>query len=218
MGEFDPGYILNIGNMFGGKSLSMIQHAQRAVHAGKIVQAFKIAWDERYNVDNEPFIYANGKSFKFPAIPVLSVKELRSKLKKNVEVLIWDEEPFFDETQIEFIEEKKEYIQIVGTGLFNTFRGGHELFPLREEYNKDIDAKSTIKDLIDIADVVNFFRPLCNYTDPVDGLCGKSASFVQRYRPDGTFSRWEDQTVIVGGDETYFPRCKKHFIPPQRNA
>ena len=123
--------VVYVGNMFGGKTASMVGDLQRAEIAGKKVQAFKVAWDNRYE---EGFITANNGQLKFPATSVPNISALENLLKK-VDVLGIDELQFFDWKSIELINKLRGETKIIGTALQFDYRG--EPFPLREIGKKD---------------------------------------------------------------------------------
>lgn len=210
MGEFDRGFTFYVGNMFGGKTAQMIVDAQRAKIAGKKVQAFKVSWDDRYE---EGYITANNGQLKFPATSVPDARGLVNLLEKDTEILVIDELQFFDWRLIETIKKNKDKRKIIGTALQFDYRG--EPFALRQIGNKEFDSKYKIGNLMELAYPVIHKLPICTHKENKK-TCGKLALYPQRYRPDGTLSKLSDPTIIVGGKETYFPRCEKHFISPPK--
>lgn len=208
MDEFDKGFMFYVGNMFGGKTAKMIIDLQRAEIAEKKVQVFKISWDDRYE---EGQITANNGQLKFPAISVPDFSDLEKNLMENVEILGIDELQFFDERIIDFIAEYKEKIKIIGTGLQFDYRG--EPFSLRSVGDKETDSKYTIGNLMSLAYPINQELPICTHKEK-NKICGNKTLYSQRWREDGTISRYNDQTIKVGGKESYAPRCQKHFIKP----
>jgi len=210
MGEFDSGFTLYVGNMFGGKTAQMIVDLQGAQIAGKKVQAFKINWDNRYE---EGYITANNGQLKFPALSVPNFGILEKKFFEDVDVLGIDEFQFFDWRSIDFIKNLKGKIKIIGTALQYNYRG--EPFALREIGNKEIDSKYFIGNLMELAYPIIHKLPVCTHNKNGE-ICGKIALYPQRLNSDGSFSKYEDSTIVVGGVNKYLPRCEVHFIQPQR--
>jgi thymidine kinase len=212
MGEFDRGFTFYVGNMFGGKTANMIVDLQRAEIAGKKVQAFKISWDDRYEED---FITANNEQLKFPAVSVPNIDILERSLNDDVEVLGIDELQFFDERIIDFIKKYQNKIKIIGTSLQFNYRG--EPFSLRSIESKEIDSDNTVGDLMALAHPIIHKLPVCTHKEN-GKICGRTALYPQRLNEDGVFSKYEDKTIIIGGRESYAPRCSKHFVKPERNV
>jgi thymidine kinase len=212
MGEFDKGFTLYVGNMFGGKTAQMIVDLQRAEIAGKKVQAFKVNWDNRYE---EGYITANNGQLKFPALSVPDFETLKYCFLEDTEVLGIDEMQFFDWKIIEFIKNFKGKIKIVGTALQYNYRG--EPFELRECGDNRIDSKYSVGNLMELAHLIVHKLPVCTHENSNE-ICGRVALYPQRLNSDGTFSRYEDSTIVVGGVNKYFPRCERHFVKPERKV
>ncbi|MEN7982566.1 MAG: hypothetical protein ABFQ65_03905 [Nanoarchaeota archaeon] len=212
MGEFDNGFTFYVGNMFGGKTAQMIVDLQRAEIAGKKVQAFKINWDNRYE---EGYLTANNGQLKFPAISVSDFDTLRKHLIEDIEVLGIDELQFFDWRCIDFIKKFKNKIKIIGTALQYNYRG--EPFALRKIDDKEIDSKYSVGSLMELAHLIIHKLPVCTHGENGE-ICGRIALYPQRLNEDGSFSKHEDKTIVVGGVNKYFPRCEKHFVRPERNV
>lgn len=210
MNEFDKGFTFYVGNMFGGKTAQLILDLKKAKKAGKKVQAFKLDRDNRYE---EGYITAHNR-LKFPALSVPDFKDLEKNLLKDVEVLGIEKLHSFDRRMIDFIKNYKNKIKIIGTALQFDYRG--EPFKLRDFENKDLDSSYSVGNLMELACPVIHKLPVCTY-EKNKKLCGREALFPQRLDADGSFSKYEDSTIVVGGTNTYFPRCEKHFVKPQRN-
>ena len=131
---------------------------------------------------------------------------------QNTQIIGIDEVQFFDDPLIDFILENMDQYQIIATGLPFSFRG--ESFPFRRTENMEEDSDRTVKDLLIYATKTITKHPGCKYKEDGD-TCGRKAIYPQRSRPDGTPSRYEDKTIVIGGSETYSPRCSTHFVKPQ---
>ena len=209
--EFSPGFRLYTGSMFGGKTAKMIFDLQRAVVAGKKVQAFKVSWDNRYD---EGFITANNGQLKFPAISVSNTFEIEKFLESDVEVLGIDENQFFDERLVDFVKKFRDKILIIGTSLQSNFRG--EAFALRgSPYDKEVDSKKfTVGDLMALSTDIRQEWPVCTHKDKSGNICGGVAYYPQRWNEDGSLSKYSDKTIVIGAKDKYAPCCMKHFIKP----
>ncbi|MEM4330834.1 MAG: hypothetical protein QW273_02395 [Candidatus Pacearchaeota archaeon] len=207
--EFEPSFVLYIGNMFGGKTASAISDCQRAEIAGKKVGAFKVSFDDRYS---KKFIVTNNGQLKYSACYVRDVETLE-KLAKDKDVVFIDELQFWDESIIEYIKENKNKKKIIATSLQYDFRG--EPFHLRRKRFED--SQLTIGAALEIADVIKQFWPVCTF-EHSKNICGDVAFYPQRWRKNKELSRYIDQTIVIGGKNFYAPRCKKHFVKPNKNG
>lgn len=209
-GEFNPGFRLYSGTMFGGKTAQLIFDLQRADFAGKKVQAFKVAWDNRYE---DGYVTANNGELKFPAKSVANVSQLEKILEPDTEIIGIDEGQFFDERLYDFIRENRERILLIGTILQNTYRGA-EPFPLRgSPTDKEVDSEIYHSgDIMSLATKIIQKWPVCTYEN--GDICGKVAYYPQRWDENGKLSKYSDKTVVIGSDDKYAPRCFEHFIQP----
>lgn len=210
-GEFDPGFRFYVGNMFGGKTLQMIIDLQRSEIAGKKVQAFKLSWDNRYE---EGFITANNGQLKMPAVSVPNLSALEKMIKPDTEVIGIEEAHFWDERLKEFIQKYEDEKLIISTALQFNYRG--EPFMLRSPENIQIDSKYvSVADLMGISTDIKQEWPVCTHEN--GKICGKQAFYPQRWREDGTLSKYSDDTIVIGAKDSYAPRCREHYIRPNPN-
>lgn len=208
----ETGFRLYVGNMFGGKTAKMIFDLQRAEYAGKKVQAFKISWDNRTGENN---LTANNGQLKYPAVSVLSLSALKVFLKSDTEILAIDELQFWEEDILDFIKEYQHKIKIIGTGLQFDYR--REPFSLRKKKGRQFDSENvSIVDLMGISTEIYQEWPVCTKKDFEGKVCGKTAHYPQRWRKDGTLSSFSDNTIVVGGEEKYAPRCSSCYIKPKQ--
>ncbi len=210
--EFNNGFILYVGAMFGGKTAQAIMDAQRAVVANKKVCVFKTSWDNRYS---DTYLTANNEQLKFPSISVPHLDDLiRETKKKNPEILIIDEIQFFDERIYDYILNNKKNMRIIATGLQMDYRGNS--FPLRDPRGKEYDSeKIKIGTLMGISTKVKQFWPIC-VENTKESPCD-SAYYNQRINEDGNLSKYSEQTVVIGATNKYRAVCDKHFIRPISN-
>ncbi|MCK4996679.1 hypothetical protein KAS08_00095 [Candidatus Pacearchaeota archaeon] len=210
MREDDKGFRFYVGNMFGGKTAKMIFDLQRADYAGKKVQAFKLSWDNRYK---EGFITANNGQLKYPAVSVPNLSSLEKSLKPDTEILAIEEAHFWDERLKEFILEHENNMLLISTGLQFNYRG--ESFHLRSPEDIQIDSKYvTVADLMGISTDVRQEWPVCTYEN--GKICGDVAYYPQRWREDGSLSKYSDDTIVIGAKNAYAPRCREHFVRPKK--
>ena len=214
MSGFDTGFILYVGNMFGGKTASMITELEIARdHLERKVQVFKSERDTRY----EPgYICAQNDKLKFPATEISDAGEIEKKLIDGVEIVGIDELQFFDRGVVDFIENYKHKIKIFGTGLWRDYRGNP--FPLREVGSFHKDSEFHIGHFVGWADEINFRFPKCKHKENGRKICGAEAKYCQRVNDDGIFSGYNEDTIKVGGVKDYLARCKEHFYRPERNV
>ena len=220
MGEFDRGFTLYVGNMFGGKTLNMIQdlNIAREILKRKI-QVFKPCIDDRYSRD---YISANEEKLKFPATEIENAGDLEKLFLSTTEIVAIDEIQFLDKRVRDFIRDYKDKVKIIGTGLLRDYRG--ELFKLREIGDNKKDSELDMGNIIGLIDPLNpsdkisYRFPRCTESKNGD-ICGRLAQYIQRLeKEDGSFSPYEANTIITGGTNLYLPRCEKHFVKPERKV
>ena len=199
------------GNMFGGKTSELGSILNQEVYNGKNVQAFLNSLDKRFG---KPYMKTHdGATFeKVPTIIVQNTKELMKNLKKNTEIIGIDEIQFFDDYILKFIDENMSKYKIVATGLKLNFRG--DSFPLRKRENIEQDSHYNIGDLLTRASEIITKHTGCRYNKN-GKICGELAKYPQRFRSDKSLAKYEDPTIVVGGDDVYSPRCHAHFIRPE---
>ena len=212
----DFGYMIcDSGNMFGGKTESLIKRIKQL----QIQESIREEYCKKYNIPYEPlnigiFVHSIDKRYsdgtfivshngtKLPAIPVSSVQELKKSVEQNnFHVIAIDEVQFFqekDENQMweivsvlkHFIDENK-YVLVAG--LEKDFRG----FPF-----------GPTGDLLSLSDEKATHYSICT-------ICGGSANLPQRI-VNGEPAFEDDPVVMVGAKESYEPRCRKHHVLKKR--
>lgn len=119
-----------------------------------------------------------------------SLKTLTHLVDSTIEVVGIDEIQFFPPQAIPIIQQWLDAgKRIIVAGLDLDFRG--EPFGI-------------VPPLLAIADEVAKLRAICM-------VCGDEANFSQRLI-NGTPARYDDVTILVGGQECYEPRCRKCFV------
>ena len=176
------------GSMFCGKTEETIRRLRRATIAKQKVQVFKPKIDNRY---------AEGKvtshaGHNFDAQPITRGAEILSNLRRNTTVVAIDEAQFFD-FEIVSISQKlaDQGIRVIIAGLDTDFRG---------------EPFGPMPILMAKAEKVDKLHAICV-------VCGEEASRTQRL-VDGQPAKYDDPVVIVGADELYEARCRKHHQVP----
>lgn len=178
------------GPMFSGKSDNLIRELSTLPYAGFGVIAFKPLNDDRRGGDT--INSQNGASF--PAISVSRSSEILSHVGDDIQVVGIDEAQFFDGEIVgvclELVDRGK---RVIVSGLDKDFRG------------MPFGPMATLKQ---IADHVLTHHAYC-------ATCGEEAFFTQRV-VNGTPAGFNDEIIIVGADELYEARCRKHHEVPGR--
>ena len=61
---------------------------------------------------------------------------------------------------------------------------------------------------------VTHLTAICNYKE--DGrTCGRDAIYTQRFEEDGTLSPRDSEQIVLGAQNTYAPRCHRHYVCPK---
>ena len=177
------------GSMFCGKSEELIRRLRRASIAKQKVQVFKPEIDQRYDVVK--VVSHSGSAFK--AEPISEVSEIREKLNPDTTVVAVDEAQFLTEEIIPLVKELADKgIRVMVGGLDTDFRG---------------EPFGPMPILIAIAERVDKLHAICM-------VCGAPASKTQRL-VNGKPAHYDDPIVIVGADELYEARCRKHHDVPK---
>lgn len=171
------------GPMFAGKTETLIKRIKRYHYANVKFQVFKHGFDLRYAEEE----IATHYGMKEQCILLSNLSELKSLVEDDTKVVFIDEVQFFPENDIKYILELLEDkgIAVITSGLNSDFRG--EPFP------------SIIK-LMGYADYVTNIHSIC-------AVCGHLASKSQRLI-DGEPARYNDPIIVVGGTDSYEPRCR----------
>lgn len=177
------------GSMFCGKTDELIRRLRRATIARQKVQVFKPAIDVRYAV-NKVTSHAGAE---FEAKPIEKSEEILELLDDDVTVVAIDEAQFFDDGIIDVAEELAERgLRVIVAGLDTDFRA---------------EPFGPMPALMAKAEKVRKLRAICV-------VCGEEACRTQRL-VDGKPARYDDPIVIVGADELYEARCRKHHEVPR---
>lgn len=178
------------GSMFSGKTEELIRRVRRAMIAKQQVQVFKPQIDNRYSVEE----VASHNGQRITAIPLDNSSEILDELCDDTTVVAVDEVQFFDEGIIAVIDQlANKGIRVIVGGLDQDFRG--EPFGYMGE-------------LMCRAEEVQKLHAICTE-------CGNPASRTQRL-VNGEPAYYDDPIIMVGAQESYEARCRKHHRVPRR--
>lgn len=146
------------GGMFSGKTEELLRRVRREVYAGKFVQLFKQALDDRYAVES---VVTHDRT-ALPCIPVQTSGDLLGHMREETRVIGIDEANFFDEGLVDVVQDLADRgLKVLIAGLDMDFR--------RVPFGP-------MPSLLSIADDVMKIRAVCI-------TCGEMANYS--YRCDG---------------------------------
>lgn len=193
-----------MGPMFSGKSEELIRRVRRSIIAGQVVQVFKPSIDSRRSESH----VTTYDGIKIEAAQAENSKDLYSRIKDKVDVIAIDELQFFDEGIIEVIEEMEKKSTVIVSCLNLNFRG--EAFPFK-------DSQRTVAELALKADNLDKLSSICTYKTEAGNsnhkICGEKAIFSQRII-DGKPAPYDAPIILIGSQEAYEARCRKHYQIP----
>jgi len=177
------------GSMFCGKTEELIRRLRRARIAKQEVQVFKPVIDNRY--DHKKVTSHSG--LDVDAQPVENSDDIFAQLDPSTTVVGIDEVQFFDAGIVDVVETLAEQgIRVIATGLDMDFRG---------------EPFGCMPDLMARAEKVEKLQAICM-------VCGESASRTQRL-VNGVPAHYDEPIVVVGAQELYEARCRKHHQVPR---
>ena len=178
------------GCMFSGKSEELIRRVRRAKIARQKVQVFKSSLDTRY--DEAKVVSHSGA--KVEAISVDHPEEIIAKIDDDTQVVAIDEAQFFSEKIVDVIEFLADRgIRVIVAGLDLDFRG---------------EPFGPMPALLARAEKVDKLTAICM-------VCGEEATRTQRII-DGKPASYYDPVVMIGAQEKYEARCRRHHIVPDK--
>ena len=177
------------GSMFCGKTDELIRRLRRATIAKQKVQVFKPAIDIRFAVEK----VTSHAGAEFDALPVENSSEIIKKLEEGITVVAIDEAQFFDEGIVDIAGKLAEKgLRVIVAGLDTDFRA---------------EPFGPMPAIMAKAEKVRKLRAICM-------VCAGEASRTQRL-VNGEPAKYDDPIVIVGADELYEARCRKHHEVPR---
>ncbi len=177
------------GSMFCGKTEELIRRLRRAAIARQKVQVFKPVIDNRYARAQ----VTSHSGSAFDAQPIETAAQIFDLLHPDTTVVGIDEAQFFDADIVSVASHLAERgVRVILAGLDQDFRG---------------EPFGPMPVLMAVAERVDKLHAICM-------VCGEAASRTQRL-VNGRPARYNDPVVIVGADELYEARCRKHHIVPR---
>ncbi len=178
------------GSMFSGKTEELIRRVRRAQIARQRVQVFKPSLDNR-SPENHVKSHT-GQHFE--ALPVENSGRILELVSEDVTVVAVDEAQFFDDGLISVANELADRgIRVIIAGLDMDFRG---------------EPFGPMPILMACAEDVTKLHAICM-------VCGDEASRSQRII-DGRPANYDDPVIMIGADEVYEARCRRHHQVPGR--
>jgi len=188
------------GPMFCGKTEELIRRLRRTEIARLNVQVFKPSGDNRYSPD-ELVVHPGAGVIRHTAIAVPDTRTLLKLVDPRTNVLGIDEAQFFDRTIADGCNElANNGIRIIVAGLDMDFRG---------------EPFGSIPILMAQAEQVDKLHAICTFKDPDGRICGKEAMYTQRII-NGKPAPWDAPTVVIGAEDVYQARCRRHFKRPKK--
>jgi thymidine kinase len=174
--------------MFCGKSEELIRRSRRAVIAKQELQVFKPSIDDRYSV-----LHVSSHSGQnIEAVAISTAHEILDHVSPTTTVVAVDEVQFFDSEIVNVVQQlAARGIRVILAGLDMDFRG---------------EPFGPLPQLLSIAEDVTKLHAICV-------VCGEDACRTQRL-VNGNPARYDDPIILVGAQEAYEARCRKHHQVP----
>lgn len=181
------------GSMFCGKTEELIRRVRRAVIAGQKIKVFKPSLDSRYGIQQ----VTSHTGQAIAAMPVASSDDILEQANSDTTTVAIDEAQFFDDGIVDVAQElaAARHIRVIAAGLDLDFRG---------------EPFGSMPYLMCIAEDVTKLHAICM-------ICGKSASRTQRL-VNGQPASYDEPVILVGAQESYEARCRRHHIVPRPNT
>ena len=178
------------GSMFCGKTEELIRRVRRAIIAKQKIKVFKPSLDDRYGIQN--ITSHTGQSAA--AIPVSEAREILELANGDTTVVAIDEAQFFDAGIVAVAQELVDVysIRVIIAGLDLDFRG---------------EPFGAMPQLLSVAEDVTKLHAICV-------CCGEEASRTQRL-VNNKPANYDDPIILVGAQESYEARCRKHHEVPR---
>ena len=178
------------GSMFSGKSEELIRRVRRAQIAKQKVMVFTNAIDIRYG--NATIASHSGANLE--ARPIKKASDIWDHIDDTVDVVAIDEAQFFDWEIADVVAQLAlKGVRVIIAGLDTDFRG---------------EPFGPMPILMAQAEHVDKLNAICM-------VCGGDASRTQRL-VNGDPAAYDDPLVVVGANEMYEARCRKHHQVPRR--
>ncbi len=177
------------GPMFSGKTEELIRRLRRARIARQKIQVFQPSIDTRFGQGK----VTSHAGTAFEATPIDSATAIPELLEEGTTVVGIDEAQFFDAEIIEVVQQLADRgLRVIVAGLDTDFRA---------------EPFGPIPALMAQAERVDKLHAICM-------VCGDAASRTQRLI-DGRPAHYDDPIVVVGANELYEARCRRHHNVPR---
>jgi thymidine kinase len=186
-----PGKLeLIVGSMFSGKSEELIRRVRRAQIARQRVQVFKPSLDHRYGRQQ----VASHNGTRLEAVLIARSADVLAKLDPAADVIAVDEVQFLDPAIVDVAAQLAgRGMRVIMAGLDLDFRG---------------EPFGPVPQLMALAETVDKLQAICM-------VCGEAASRTQRL-VDGRPVQYTDPVIMIGAQEVYEARCRRHHEVPGR--
>lgn len=175
------------GGMFSGKTEELLRRVRRARIARRRVLLCKPDLDHRYRRD--AVASHDGRDLEAHVVPAHRPEEvLRLARAAAVDVVAIDEAQFFAPGIVPTV------LELVEAGL-RVIVSGLDMDFARRPFGP-------MPELMALADEVVKLKAICV-------VCGEPATFTQRLI-GGRPAAPDDPVILIGGKETYEPRCRRH--------
>lgn len=175
------------GSMFCGKTEELLRRIRRAVIAKQHVQVFKHSLDDRYDGVQKVTSHSGQHT---EAQHVSRASEILALVSSETTVVAIDEVQFFDAEIMNTVQTlANRGIRVIVAGLDMDFRG---------------EPFGAMPQLLCAAEEVTKLHAICV-------VCGEEASLTQRL-VNGQPAHYDDPVILVGAQESYEARCRKHHV------
>lgn len=185
------------GGMFSGKSENLIERCKKYHEYGnKNVRVYKPSNDNRFSTDE----VVSRMGYRFPAtnLPTTISDELVEQIlleTEDYDIIGFDEVQFFSKKIMEIVGElayRGKYV--ICAGLNMDFRGKEFGF---------------IGGLLAMSDEMIRLHSFC-------GVCGSEKGTHTQRLVNGKPAKKGSPIVMIGDTESYEPRCRNCFVPPEK--
>jgi thymidine kinase len=178
---------LILGPMFAGKSSALIARVRRARALGWKTLLLTSDLDTRYNVGKVCHVITHDKD-RVDAVGVLGLMTCLGT-------------PEYEEARLIIIEEAQFFVDLVAFVLHAVEKSGKDVVVVGLDGDSDRRPFGSLLELVPLADTVTKLTALCKRCgDGTEALF--SAAFAGTAKPQ----------VHVGGEESYEPLCRRHYL------
>lgn len=192
------GYILVVtGGMFSGKSEKLIDKCMKFKEYGKKkVKVYKPSCDDRFSDDE----VVSRMGYRFPAtnIPEKITNEVMHQIlleTEDIDIVGFDEAQFYSKNIMKLVSElayRGKYVIIAGLNM--DYRG--------KEFGY-------IGGILAMADEIIRLHSFC-------AVCGSDKGTHSQRLINGKPAGLDEPIILLGDSESYEPRCRKCFVPPEK--